>query len=387
MAGPERIAFVCDLHADYAVGGAQRYYSTLSREFARSEPVTYLTRRFWDGAPVRDEHGVEVVGLTRVIDHQAGDRGMRPKLVFAYALLGHLLRHGGRYRVVHCCCFPHVALVAARLGLLPHRGTLLVADWHEVLPRSTWKRRLGRTGELGWLIQRMAIGAGRAAVTFSRMHERRLRAEGRRSGIEVVPEFPTELRVAVDGADVPRERVIVFAGRLVAEKRPHLVPAVLVELRRRDPAWRAVLFGTGPEQERVEAEVRRLGLEDAVELAGFAEWADVSAAMSSSAALVLPTEREGFGLVVLEAASHGLPCVLVEEEDNAAVELVEPGRNGAVCPDADPNRMAEAVLALVADPSIHDATRSWFEQHRGTYSVEHCADALRAVHARAGVSA
>lgn len=382
--GERRVAFVCDLHAAYAVGGAQRYYTTLSREFARQGPATYLTRRVWDGPATREEAGVEVKGITRSIDAQEGGRGMAPKLTFALALLWHLLRHGGRYRVVHCCCFPHAALVGARIGLAPHRRTLLVADWHEVLPRSTWRRRLGRTGELGWLIQKAAIGAGGAAVTFSRMHERRLRREGRRSGIHVVPEFPTELRAAGAAPEGTREKRIVFAGRLVAEKRPHLIPAVLAVLHETDSAWRATVFGAGPERERVQARAQELGVGDAVEMAGFAEWTDVSDAMLASTALVLPTEREGFGLVVLEAASHGLPCVLVTEEDNAAVELVDPGRNGMVCEAADPARLAQAVLALAANPEIHRSTRAWYEQRRQTFSVENCARELRAIHARAG---
>jgi glycosyltransferase involved in cell wall biosynthesis len=381
VADPGRVAFVCDLHAEYAVGGAQRYYATLSRELARGGPTSYLTRRYWPGPASRDEHGVEVVGLTRRIDPQAGGRGIAPKLSFALALLWHLLRKGGRYEVVHCCCFPHVALIAARLGVLPHRRTTLVADWHEVLPRSTWRRRLGRIGDLGWIAQRAAIGAGRAAISFSRMHEARLRAEGRRRGVHRLPEFPTEpVRDPGAAAGGPRGRRIVFAGRLVREKRPHLVPAVLAELRHEDPAWDAVLFGTGPERARVEAEAERCGVRHAVRLAGFADWSEVSAAMGSASALVLPTEREGFGLVVLEAASHGLPSVLVAEEDNAAVELVEDGRNGRVCATADPAELARAVLALAADAGIHRSTRGWYEERRDVYSVERCAAQLRALH-------
>jgi glycosyltransferase involved in cell wall biosynthesis len=84
---------------------------------------------------------------------------------------------------------------------------------------------------------------------------------------------------------------------------------------------------------------------------------------------------------VLEAASHGLPAVLVAEEDNAAVELVEEGRNGAVCGSADPAEQAEAVLALAADPAIHERTRAWFDEHAATYSVAHHAERLRAIHA------
>jgi len=385
VAEARRIAFVCDMHADYAVGGAQRFYATLAQEFARQDEVTYLTRRFWVGPATRTEGRVEVKGLIAAGQQSAG-RGMAPKLTFALALLRHLLRHGARYRVVHVCCFPHVAVVAARVGLLPHRTTTLVADWHEVLPRETWRRRLGRVGDLGWLAQRAAINAGQAAITFSRMHDARLRREGRRDGIHLIPEFPTEeVRVAAGGgtggpADADREKLIVFAGRLVEEKRPHLLPAVLAELQRDDPAWRAEIFGTGPEREHIEAEAQRLGVAASVRFAGFAEWSELSGAMLRARALVLPTEREGFGLVVLEAGGHALPSVLVAEEDNAAVELIDEGVNGRVCTSADPAEQARAVLALAADPAIHERTRAWYESHRERYSVSTCADEIRAVH-------
>jgi glycosyltransferase involved in cell wall biosynthesis len=386
VADAGRIAFVCDMHADYAVGGAQRFYATLAQEFALQDQVTYLTRRFWPGPATRTEGAVEVIGLIPAPEAGAGGRGMAPKLTFAVALLWHLLRHGARYRVVHVCCFPHVALVAARLGLLPHRATTLVGDWHEVLPRATWRRRLGRVGDLGWLAQRAAINAGQAAITFSRMHRERLQREGRRHGIHLIPEFPTEeVRVAEGGDDAPgddaaREKLIVFAGRLVAEKRPHLIPAVLAELQRDDPAWRAEVFGTGRERERVEAEAQRLGVSGAVRFAGFAEWSELSGAMLRASALVLPTEREGFGLVVLEASGHGLPSVLVAAGDNAAVELIDDGVNGHVCASADPGEQARAVLALAADDAIHERTRAWYEEHRARFSVATCAAEIRAVH-------
>ena len=382
-----RIAFVCDHRYPYTVGGAQRYYGTLTQALASERAVTYLTRRFWPGERVRVEDGVEVIGLT-VARAESGHRRrlLGPKLLFALAVFWHLLLHGGRYRVVHCSCFPHAALIAAELALLAHRRTALIADWHEVLPRDSWRRRRGRLGDVAWLAQRLAVNCGRAAITFSSLHERRLREEGRRGSVYRVPEFPPEPRAPVGGDPPERENLLVFAGRLVDEKRAHLVAPVVAELRRHDPSWRAVIFGTGPEEARVRASIAEHGLDGAVRLAGYAPWPEVSRAMLAGRALLFPTLREGFGLVVIEAASHGLPSIVCVEEDNAAVELVEPGRNGEICPVADPSVQAAAVRALDQHGDIHERTREWFREASEHFSLSSCMRALRAVHKAVGSS-
>lgn len=373
-----RVAFVYDHLYPFSVGGAERYYWTLSRALADQGPVTQIAPRLWDGPRVRTEGGVEQVGLAGPVE------GRYPaKLTFVLALLWHFLRHGRRYEVVHCAGFPAVALLATWLGLTPHRRTRLVADWHEVLPRSTWHGRCGGIGELGWLAQKLAIHAGDAAVTYSRMHAGRLHAEGRAQGVALMPEFTPEAQTAVAEAG-QREALVLFAGRLVAEKRADLVPAVVGELRRADPerGWRGVIFGSGEREEAVRAAVRAAGVEDAVELAGFAPWEEVSRAMHRAAALVFPSRREGFGLAVLEATAHGLPAVLVEHPDNASTELIEEGVNGHVCAGPEPAELAAAVLALVGDPGIHAHTREWYERARQRFSVENAAREMGALHAR-----
>lgn len=367
-----RVALVYEHLHPHSVGGAERYYAALAAELAKTGPVTYLSRRHPSGP-----EGVELVGLAPAGPEPPGivRRNVR-KLRFCAALAGHLLRRGGRYGVVHVCSFPQAAVIAARIGLLPHRRTALVADWHEVLSRSDWRGRLGLLGELGRLVQRAAVRAGDAALTFSRMHAERLRAEGRRGEIAVLPEFPTGERLpeAVAGA---REPLVLFAGRLVEQKRAHLLPAVVGELRRSDPAWHAVVFGDGPDRERVERAAAALP-DGAVRMAGFVGFEELSAALLRARALVLPTTREGFGLAVLEAAAHGCPSVLVEEPDNAAVELLESGEAGVVCPDPDPRTLAAAVLSLDAEAPAR--ARAWFD--RGHFSVERTAAELRRLHAR-----
>lgn len=359
-----RVAFVYDHLWPHTIGGAERWYAAIAERLARDGPVTLVSRSF-PGAEQQAPSGVEVVGL-----------GSGGRLGFPLALARHLRGHGERYEVVHVCSFPQgLAILAARAGLASHPGTALVADWHEVLSPADWRERRGPLGGIaGRAVQRLAARTGDAAVTFSRLHAARL---GDRAVI--VPEFPP----AGAPAALPqgeREPLVLFAGRLVLQKRAHLVPAVVAELRRHDPAWRGLVYGDGPERARVEAAAARLA-PGAVEVAGFAGEEELAAAMGRASALVLPTTREGFGLVVLEAAAHGLPSVLVDEPDNAATELLASGEAGVVCADAEPGTLARAVLGLADEPGSHARARAWFDGVAARHSPDGAAAALRDLHA------
>lgn len=352
-----RIAFVYHRIAPETLGGAERFYAGLSRQYAtEGDSPVLVSMQHWPGPRHETREGVLRVGVA------APGRGrVLPMVRWALALFFHLLRH--EYDVVHVCCFPHLSVVAARLAL---RRRPLVVDWHEVLPRTTWTRRLGPLGLLGWLAQRLAIRATPVAVTYSALHAERLRAEGFRGRVEVVPEFLPDGVLPGDATRDPRR--VLFAGRLVDEKHPEVVAPTVAALRRDDPAWHAVVLGSGP--------VPVAG--EGVEVRGYVTDTALAAELRSAAVLLHPSEREGFGLAVLEALAYGLPVVVVAAPDNAAVELVTPDI-GVVCPDARPETLA-AAIASVTTPETYAAVARWWAAHRETYSVEACAARLTALH-------
>jgi len=98
---------------------------------------------------------------------------------------------------------------------------------------------------------------------------------------------------------------------------------------------------------------------------------EVDHALGHALAMVLPSRREGYGMVVVEAASRGTPSVVVRDPDNAAVELVDDGENGVVARSAAPEDLAEAILRVRdAGPALRERTAAWYARNARRLSLE-----------------
>jgi glycosyltransferase involved in cell wall biosynthesis len=371
-----RICLVYDRFHPLTLGGAERWYRNLGdRLIEAGHDVTYLTLRHWDAGVEPDLPGGTVVTLGPKLDVHTDDgrRRIGPPMVFGAFVLKHLLRHGTDYDVVHTASFPYFSVLAA--GLARRRGRYrIVVDWHEVWTRGYWREYLGPAGVLGWLVQKLCVQVPHRAFCFSRLHLGRLRDEGFRGEAQVLE---GEYDGDAEPPATPRDAgdFVVFAGRHIPEKRvTALVPAI-AEARREDPRLEAEVFGDGPLSEAVARLVEEHALRDVVHLRGFAPSEQVEDALERAAAMVLPSKREGYGLIVVEAASHGTPSVVVADPENAATELIEEGVNGTVAPSASPADLAAAIRRVrEAGPTLRASTADWFRANRERLSLRRSLD-------------
>jgi glycosyltransferase involved in cell wall biosynthesis len=366
-----RICLVYDCLFPYTVGGGERWYRSLAERLAGAgHEVTYLTLRQWPRGERGEVAGVRVVpvGPRMRLYGPGGQRRVLPPLVFGAGVLWHLLRHGRRYDVVHTSAFPYFSLLAAGLAR-PVGRFRLVVDWFEVWSEGYWREYLGGLGgRVGSAVQTLCLRVPQRPFCFSSLHAERLRAAGLRD--------VTVLRGMYVGSDGPAEPtaaepLVVFAGRHIPEKGvPALVPAI-ARARERLPDLRALIFGDGPDREEVLRLVSEHGLADVVELPGFVAPAQVDGALRRALCMVLPSRREGYGMVVIEAARLGTPSVVVAGPDNAATELVSEGENGFVAPSGAPDDLAAAILRVhAAGDELRRSTARWFAQHSRELSVD-----------------
>ncbi len=368
-----RICVVYDCLYPWTVGGGERWYHGLAEAFAADgHDVTYLTRREWPAGEAPGLAGVHVVAVSPggPLYSASGRRRIGPPLRFGLGVLRHLLRHRRTYDAVHTGAFPFFSLLAARVALARTR-TVVAVDWFEVWTLDYWRDYLGAAGgRIGHAVQRACVRATPLAFVFSDIHARRLRGEGLRrpvvklDGLYSPPEHRLEPRTG------PPAPLVAFAGRLIPEKRAYLIAAAVAAARRRLPDLRAVVIGDGPERDRLREAVEQHGVGDAIDLRGFVSAEEVRETLASAGCHLLPSAREGYGLVVIEAAACGTPSVVVDHPDNAAVELIEEGVNGAVAPSSDPQAIADAVVRVIeAGAPLRERTAAWFGERAGRLTV------------------
>jgi glycosyltransferase involved in cell wall biosynthesis len=132
-----------------------------------------------------------------------------------------------------------------------------------------------------------------------------------------------------------------------------------------------VILGDGPEREALLRAVREHGLQEVVEAPGFAEGERVEREMERALCMLLTSRREGYGMVVVEAAAQGTPSVVVAGEDNAATELISDGENGFIAASADPEAIAESIVrAQEAGDALRRDTLRWFAEHASELSLD-----------------
>jgi glycosyltransferase involved in cell wall biosynthesis len=368
-----RICVVYDCLFPFTVGGAERWYRNLAERLAEEgHEVTYLTLRQWDrgAAPALDGSvRVVAVGPRMALYTASGRRRILPPLLFGLGVLWHLLRHDRRYDVVHTCSFPYFSLLAAALLRRPG-GYGLVVDWHEVWSAAYWREYLGRTaGAIGHLVQRLCARVPQRAFCFSRLHAGRLAAEGLRGEpIVLEGEYAGSLQTPVAQAVEP---VVVFAGRLIPEKRAPLAVAAFAAAATRIEGLRGELYGDGPEREAVLSAIVEHGIADRLSAPGFVEASRIDVALGRAMCMLSTSRREGYGMVVIEAAAHATPSVVVAGEDNAAVELVADGINGVLVSADDPQTIADAIVRVhEAGLVLRESTAGWFAENAERLSLE-----------------
>jgi glycosyltransferase involved in cell wall biosynthesis len=367
-----RICLVYDCLFPYTVGGAERWYRNLGERLAADgHEVTYLTLRQWEPGQRGEVPGVRVVTAGPRMELYAGGgrRRIAPPLVFGVGVLWHLLRHGGRYDVVHTASFPYFSLLAAAL-VRPLRRFRVLVDWHELWSRDYWREYLGRVGgAAGAAVQQLCVRVPQRAFCFSQLHARRLREAGVNGELTVLEgEYagPLEAR-----EPVPAEPVVVYAGRHIPEKRVSALVPALALARERIPGLRGEVFGDGPDRDAVLRARAEHGLDGALEVPGFVDAARVERSLARALCMVLPSRREGYGMVVVEAAALGTPSVVVADPDNAATDLISEGENGYVARSASPEDLA-AAIGHVHDEgqALRDRTAAWFRANARRLSLE-----------------
>ncbi|WP_083999951.1 glycosyltransferase family 4 protein [Actinomadura kijaniata] len=356
MSARPRVALVTDAVHPYSFGGREIRYHELSRLMAVDADVHVYTMRWWDGPPRLTEGAVTLHGITRYrLLYRGRRRSFRQALVFALACLVLLRRRFDILKVDH---IPQFQLFTLRLVATVRRKPL-IATWHEVWGPEYWRDYLGWGGRLAWWVERMSMRLPDHIIAASPQTADRLtRYLGPGASIMVAPNGIDLSAVRASSPD-PDTTDLVVVSRLMVHKRLDMLLDAVALLHAEGRPVTCRVIGTGPEEQALHEQAARLGIAHAVDFRhDVREQKDLYSLLKAGRVFAFPSEREGFGIAVLEALACGLPVVTTSASDNLAQHLVTRSQRGLVC-EHDPAALALALGTALAAQDALDGADPW----------------------------
>lgn len=354
-AGPQRRVVFLGLEAYGAHGGIQRFNRRVIEALGDlAVPTTVLMKNDTAAVVPADSGTMRFVGA----------KGLGRALLGAFfdaargadvLLLGHI----------------NLLPFAALFRMLNPRGKVLMfAHGVEVWGDPVYRRPRRWEGPM------LRRAVDRIAVVSAYSRERMSRTF--RLDREQFSLFPNT--VSVDAAARPvivpeASATVLCVSRLgVYEREKHVAELIraMAKVRETNADARLVIVGDGPLRAELEALSRELGLQDAVRFAGFVSDEELARAYEEAALFALPSSKEGFGIVYLEAWLKGLP--VIGSRFGAGAEVITDGVDGRTVDPRDIDALADAITGLLGDPGLRAdmAARGWDK-----VSTQYCDAVLR----------
>jgi glycosyltransferase involved in cell wall biosynthesis len=234
--------------------------------------------------------------------------------------------------IIDCNQFPYLHCFPARL-VAKVKTVPVVITWHEFWG-DYWYEYLGKSGVIGKVVEKSTMKLADTIIAVSKNTKKDLNRF-----VKNVTVIPNGVDLGLISSIRPCEKMydVLFVGRLIPEKNVDI-------LLRSMPRNKSLgIIGEGPEREKLVRLSKELGI-NATFKSGL-PYEELIGLMKSSDVLVLPSSREGFGIVALESLACGTPVVTVNSKTNAAKDLITNGKNGFIV-DLNPKAIKSAILKI-----------------------------------------
>jgi len=334
-------------------GGSERYVEAMARGLVERGARATIFCAAHDSAPA--DEVVDGVSFVRRGDHLG---------IYLIGALRLLLRRFGKVDLVVDVQngLPFFTRLATRAPVVVLVHHVHREQWPVVFP--------GLLGRVGWWIERVVaprVYRRSQYVAVSRATRAELIALGiERERIAVVHNGtapPPETRA-------PRSATptLCVLGRLVPHKQVEHAIDAIVALRVDHPEASLVVVGNGWWEESLRAYVEQRGACDAVTFTGHVSEQEKHEILARSWLMVLPSLKEGWGIVIGEAGSHGVPTVAYASAGGTR-ESIADGTSGLLVDT--PEELTETVRRLVADDAERKRLGKGAREMSHTFSWSH----------------
>lgn len=188
----------------------------------------------------------------------------------------------------------------------------------------------------------------------------------------LVTAMPNALPWPIRPASPLTEKIVISGGRLVEQKGFDLLIEAYAQVARARPDWQLHIYGSGSLRPALRRLIDQLGLAEQIKLKGHTD--DFDSVLATASVYALSSRYEGFGMVLIEAMSRGLPLVSFDCPRGPG-EIVNSGTNGLLVPPEDTDALGKALLKVIEDDELRSQMGKASHTDAQQYEVETIAHA------------
>lgn len=348
-----KIAFVYDVLYPYTIGGGDKLIWELAKRFAAKGHVVHMiTSKIWEGENEMMVDGVHIKGVCpwKPVPNNLGDRTFLHLIRFTFGVFKHLLTN--RFDLVYCSAFPYLPCFAAKFAGF-FKPTELIIRWDEARCWKPWIKHAGLLfGTAAAILEIMTSTLVKKHTAVSEYTaQRMIRFLGmQRKYIKVIP-CGVDTSLFYPDKSIKKEKTILFVGRLIRHKRASLLVKSFSEVIKDHPDYILKIVGVGSEKDNVISLAKRLGLDENVIFVNEMDEHTLIDEFRRASVFVLPSEQEGFGMVMIESMAAGTPVIASASKLSAASFLITHRRNGLLFKTQ--NDLTFCLNTLLANPLLN----------------------------------
>lgn len=339
-----KLAFISDAIYPYNLGGKEkRIYEVTTRLAKSGHSVHIYTMKWWKGKDVKLENGVYLHAISKKYAlYKNQRRSIRQALMFSLNCFK-LIKED--FDVIDADHMPHLVLFPLKIVAILKRKKLFVT-WNEVWGLTYWVEYMGILGNVSYVIEKLSVLMPSEIISVSNHTSKKLVKElSFKRKINTIPngiDFKKvqTIKVAAQKSD------IIYAGRLLSHKNIDILIKAVGLLYKKNPNITCFIVGEGPEKKNLIKITKQAGLEKNIKFFDFFKSQNtLYSLIKASKVFVLPSTREGFGIVVIEANALGISVVTTNHKDNAAKDLIN-SLNGLTV-SLEERNLADATYKLI----------------------------------------
>lgn len=164
-----------------------------------------------------------------------------------------------------------------------------------------------------------------------------------------------------------KEKRVIAVGRLDFQKKFDRLVDIWALVNKECPEWRLDIFGQGPDRKNLMQRIVEKELSDSISIKGPTR--NIIKEYASSSILAMTSTYEGWGLVLTEAMSVGVPCVAYACKCGPR-DIIVDGKNGYVIEEGDKETFAKRLVELMKNDELRQEVGRNAKESSRKYSVD-----------------